>query len=59
MAGIGIFPLQMKVVKQTKILGSFVSKRGFFTESHIPPVEEFKNTMSTVGSQGMCESNEL
>lgn len=28
-------------------------KRGFFTESHLPPVEEFKNAMSTVGSQAM------
>lgn len=28
-------------------------KRGFFEESHTPPIEEFKNAMSTVGSQAM------
>lgn len=30
-----------------------VSSRQFFTESALPPVEEYKNAMSTVGSQGM------
>lgn len=28
-------------------------KRGFFTESHLPPIQEFKDAMSTVGSQAM------
>lgn len=30
-----------------------ILKRGFFAESHIPPVQEFKDAMSTVGSQAM------
>lgn len=28
------------------------SVREFFTEAHVPPIDEFKNAMSTVGSQG-------
>lgn len=28
-------------------------KRGFFAESHVPPIDEFKHAMSTVGSQAM------
>lgn len=53
MLGLGMLSFQMGMMKPTKILGSSLWKRGFFTESHVPPVDEFKNTMSTVGSQGM------
>lgn len=30
-----------------------ITKRSFFAESHAPPVDAFKDAMSTVGSQGM------
>lgn len=30
-----------------------ISSRQFFTESPLPPIEEYKNAMATVGSQGM------
>lgn len=30
-----------------------ISARQFFTESPLPPIEEYKNAMAAVGSQGM------